>query len=116
MKTVFLFLSILLFTVSSCKKENGQVYKIDYSIGCSDCEVIYVSNQTGTQTTEYHQNSNWKYSFNAKKNQEVILLAYNTAGNPQGVTATIKLNDEILQTQTTYCPISGVSFCVDTIR
>ena len=82
----------------------------------TDCEVIFVSNQTGTQTTELHQNSSWSYSFNAKRNQEVILLAYNTSSYPQGVTATIKLNDAVLQTQTYYCQISGLSFCADTVR
>jgi len=116
MKKVFLLLAVVALAFSSCKKEAEAVCMVDYSIGCTDCEVIYVSDQSGTQSTEYHQNSSWGYSFNAKKNQEVILLAYNTAGNPQGVTATIKVNGTVLKTQTTYCPISGVSFCVDTIR
>ena len=116
MKKSLLMLTVTLLAFSSCKKESEQVYKIEYSIGCTDCEVIYVSGQAGTQATEFNQNSSWTYSFNAKKNQEVLLLAYNTSSTPQGVTATIKLNDAILETRTTYCPISGVSFCVDTIR
>lgn len=111
-----LLLIALLFT-SGCKKETvAKTYRVSYSIGCTDCEVIYVKDTEGTQQTEYHQNSNWTYSFMAKQGQEVLLLAYNTAGAPQGVTATIRLNDSILTTQTTYCPVSGVSFVVDTIR
>ncbi len=116
MKQIFILVSIITFALSACKKESEQIYKVDYSIGCTDCEVIYVSDQSGTQSTKFHQNSTWTYSFNAKKNQEVLLLAYNTSSAPQGVTATIKLNDIILETRTTYCPVSGVSFCTDTVR
>lgn len=114
------FLSLLLLAVlgaAGCKKETvAKTYRVSYAIGCSDCEVIYVKDTEGTQQTEYHQNSNWSYTFMARQGQEVLLLAYNTAGAPQGVTATIRLNDSILRTQTTYCPVSGVSFVVDTIR
>ncbi len=116
MKKAFLLLAVIALAFSSCKKESEQIYSVEYTIGCTDCQVIYVSDQSGTQTSEYHQNSSWKYSFNAKKNQEVLLLAYNTSSAPQGVTATIKLNDAVLQTRTTFCPVSGVSFCADTIR
>ncbi len=116
MKNIILLLAFITIALSSCKKENEQTYNVEYSIGCTDCEVIYISDQNGTQSTEFNKNSSWKYSFNAKKNQEVLLLAYNTSSAPQGVTATIKLNNEILETRTTYCPISGVSFCVDTVQ
>jgi hypothetical protein len=116
MKKFTLLFAALTLLLSACKKESEQVYKVSYSIGCTDCMVVYVSDQNGTQTTVEHQNSSWTYSFNAKKNQEVLLLAYNTASAPQGVTATINLNDEILETRTTYCAVSGVSFCADTVR
>ena len=116
MKKFTLLFASLTLLLSACKKEDEQVYKISYTIGCTDCSVFYTSDQAGTQFQEYNQNSSWTYSFNAKKNQEVMLMAYNTSSAPQGVTATIKLNDEILETRTTYCPISGYSFCVDTAR
>lgn len=116
MKNLFLLLLVIAATCSSCKKASDKIYKIDYSIGCTDCEVIYVSDQTGKQTTELNRNSSWTYSFNAKEGQEVLLLAYNTANNYQTVTATIKLNGEILKTRTVSCPINGLSFCVDTVR
>lgn len=116
MKKLLLLLTVSALTISSCKKENSQAYKVEYSIACTDCEVIYVSDQAGTQATEFHQNSSWKYSFNAKKGQQVLLLAYNTSSTPQGVTATIKLNGNTLQTQTNYCPVSGDAFVVDTIQ
>lgn len=85
-------------------------------MGCSDCEVIYISDSLGKQQTEYHKNSTWTYSFFGKKGQQVLFLAYNTSSAPQGVTATIELNDSVLTTQTNYCPISGDAFVLDTIR
>ena len=78
--------------------------------------VAYTSDPSENQLSEYHQSTGWTYSFNAKKGQQVLLMAYNTASAPQGVTATILLNEDTLETRTTYCPISGVSFCVDTVR
>lgn len=116
MKNIFFTLTIISLIFSSCKKETDKVYNIEYSIGCTDCEVIYTSDTEGNQLTELNQNSTWNYSFNAKPGQEVLLLAYNTSSNPQGVTATIKLNGVVSKTRTTYCPISGVSFCADTVR
>jgi hypothetical protein len=115
-----IFCAVIVFFFS-CKKDsdnnnNVPLYKISYNIGCTDCEVIYVSDSLGNQSTEYHQNSSWSYSFHGKKNQEVLMLAYNTSDHAQGVTATIMLNDTVLKSRTTYCAISGISFVVDTIR
>lgn len=114
-KNILLF-SVMLTLLSSCQKQSEQIYKIDYSIVCSDCMVVYTADQSGAQQTENHKSTGWTYGFNAQKGQEIIMLAYNTSSVPQGVTATIKLNGEILESRTTYCPISGVSFCVDTIQ
>lgn len=115
MKKIYTLTLLLVFAISSCTKPAEQVYNVEYNIGCSDCMVVYVSDQSGSQTSAYHQSSSWKFSFNAKKGQEVLLMAYNTSSAPQGVTATIKLNDAVLTTKTTYCPVSGISFVVDTI-
>ncbi|MBK7147540.1 MAG: hypothetical protein IPH78_01650 [Bacteroidetes bacterium] len=116
MKNIFLLFSIAITLLPSCKKASDSIYKIEYSIGCSDCMVAYTADQQGNQISEYHKSTGWTYTFNAKQGQQVLLMAYNTSSAPQGVTSTIKLNDEILETRTTYCPISGVSFCVDTIQ
>lgn len=116
MKNILFVLTITTMLISSCKKETAKVYKVEYAIGCTDCEVIYTSDTEGNQLTEFNQNSTWNYSFNAKPGQEVLLLAYNTSSAPQGVTATIKLNGLVTKTRTTYCPINGISFCADTIR
>ena len=118
-----IFASVLL--ISSCKKENTNpstnlnpplIYKVKYMMSCTDCQVIYISDTLGTQATKYHQNSSWSYSFNAKKNQQLLFLAYNQSSNAQAVTATILLNDSVLTTRTTYCPFNGSAFCVDTVR
>ncbi len=94
-----------------------KTYKVTYEIGCTDCQVIYYSDSMQTQAVEDHQNSSWTYTFYGKKGQEVLLFAYNTSSQAQGVTATIKLNDTTtLTSYTNYCPISGYSFVVDTLQ
>lgn len=109
---------ISLLALMSCSKTDdaGKTYLVEYSIGCTDCQVIYVSDKEETQTTEYNQNSDWSYSFNAQKGQEILLLAYNTGSAPQGVNVKISMNGEVLKDHTTYCAISGVSFAADTVR
>jgi hypothetical protein len=120
MKNLILLLGIITVAISSCKKENAnpalKIYKVKYTMICTDCQVIYVSDTLGTQSSAYHQNSSWSYTFNAKENQQLLFLAYNQSANPQAVTATISLNDSVLSTQTTYCPFNGSAFCVDTAR
>lgn len=117
MKKIFMLFAVIVLMFSSCKKEDAaKVLKIKYTIGCTDCWVAYTSDQAGTQGNAYHQNSTWTYSFDGKEGQELLLLAYNTASSHQAVTATIFLNDVVLRTQTTYCPVNGVAFCADTIR
>jgi hypothetical protein len=116
---LLLLLSAILNACKKSEKENEvkpTEYNVQYNIGCSDCMVAYVADTAENQQTEQHQNSNWTYSFKAKKNQQVLLLAYNTSSSPQGVYVKITLNDSILQERTTYCPISGVSFVVDTLQ
>jgi hypothetical protein len=126
MKNILLIFLALSFIFISCKKDNKdektshnstkKTYKVSYEIGCTDCEVIYYKDSLEAQASEYHKNSTWSYNFYARKGQAVVLLAYNTSGTPQGVTATIKVNDIITQTQTNYCPISGDAFVVDSIK
>jgi hypothetical protein len=120
MKSLIVFLSILLLLIVGCKKDNNNhqpvLWKVTYNIGCTDCQVVYYKDSLENQQSENNQNSSWSYTFYGKKNQTTLLLAYNTSDHPQGVTATIMLNDTILESRTTYCAISGVSFVVDTLR
>ena len=118
MKKALLLLTVIASAFSACKKEEAapKPYKVTYNIGCTDCMVAYIKDSEGNQESEYHKATGWTYSFESKPGQEVLLMAYNTSDHPQGVTATIKLNDSILVTETNYCAISGVSFVVDTIR
>ncbi len=121
-------MTIAAFFFAACKKEKvddnqitpvtpaKKTYKVTYEIGCTDCQVIYYGDSLETQVVEDHRTSSWTYTFYGRKNQSALLFAYNTSGAPQGVTATIKLNDTLLTTQTNYCPISGYSFVEDTIR
>jgi len=121
--TRIILLMFCIATIVGCKKNDtdndlpkAKTYKVQYNIGCTNCMVVYVADSLGTQQTEYNQNSSWSYTFFGKKEQEVLLLAYNTASAPQGVNVKIALNDSILRDRTTYCAISGISFAADTIR
>lgn len=118
MKNLLLLSIILACTVSSCKKETNETkkYTISYGINCNECDVFYTADQAGTQQSQYKKSTGWSYSFEAKQNQEILFLAYNNTSTPQGVTATIYLNGAVLETRTTYCPISGYAFCVDTLE
>ncbi|MDZ4847103.1 MAG: hypothetical protein SH857_16340 [Chitinophagales bacterium] len=98
----------------SCNKTPEVGRTVEYSIACADCEVIY-NISGGQQATEHHKNSDWTFSFSGKSGEIVLLFAYNTSTTPQGVTARIRLNDEILKEETRYCAISGYSFVVDTL-
>lgn len=121
MKKISILFLLIAFAFSSCTKVCKDcpailTYKVKYTMVCTDCEVVYVSDTSGTQTTEYHKNSSWSYTFNGKKNQQLLFLAYNTSSVMQGVTATISVNDSVVATQTNYCPVSGNAFVVDTIQ
>lgn len=117
MKGLLLVFIATLLLLNACKKEAAtNPYTIRYTVNCTNCDVFYTKDQTGAQGSEFNKNSSWTYSFEAKKNQEVLLLAYNKSSSPEAITATILLNDEVLETRTTYCPISGYAFCVDTIQ
>ncbi len=108
----------LMFAVASCKKEpvDTKKYTVSYGINCNECDVFYTADQTGTQQSQYKKSTGWSFSFEAKPSQEILFLAYNNTSNPQAVTATIYLNGNVLETRTTYCPISGYAFCVDTLE
>lgn len=112
---IALLASVLIASCSKDNNTNSNSYTVQYNIGCSDCMVIYVSDTAGTQTTEYHQNSDWSYTFEGKRGQEVLVLAYNTSSAPQGVNVRIAVNDSITKDRTTYCPINGVSLASDTL-
>lgn len=119
MKHTIGFLFLAMCIASSCTKDGKDdtaTFFVEYSIGCTDCMVVYVADTAGNQVTEHNQNSSWTYNFYGKKGQEVLLLAYNTGNAPQGVNVKIAVNDSIHKDRTTYCAISGVSFVTDTLR
>src|SRR5436190_22397263 len=95
------YLLLVLFTIVffSCKKKTEDdptptpsPKHVTYRIVCSDCEVIYYKSAM-VEATEYHKNSSWSYSFDGVKGDVVLLMAYNTSSAPQGVNATILVNN-----------------------
>ena len=128
MKTKKSILNIILavtisgLVISGCKKKDEEELSVPpiprhvtYRIICSDCSVFYYKAEM-VQGTEYNQNSTWSYSFDGVKGDVVQLVAYNTSGTPQAVSATIMLNNDTLVSRTNYCPISGYSFIRDTLK
>ena len=122
MRTNYILFLLFTFVFFSCKKKNDDdpvpasaSKHVTYRIACSDCEVIYYKSAM-VQGTEYHVNSSWSYSFDGVKGDVVLLMAYNTSSAPQGVNATIMVNNDTLCTQTNYCPISGYSFLTNTLE
>ncbi len=109
MKNLLLVSSFIIF-FSSCAKES---HTLRYEIGCTDCMVVYVD-ENGDQQSVYHVNSNWVKEIEVESGI-FLLMAYNTSGTPEAVTARMKLDGEIWQERTTYCPISGVVLITDTL-
>lgn len=64
---IALLASVLVVSCSKDDNTNSNSYTVQYNIGCTNCMVIYVSDTAGTQSTEYHQNSDWSYTFEGKK-------------------------------------------------
>ena len=123
MRLTHLLLAFAFLTFFSCKKNNDDpeptptpVQKqITYRIICSDCQVFYY--KAGMeQANEYHVNSSWSYSFTGTNGDVALLMAYNTSSAPQGVNATILVDNDTLCSQTNFCPISGYSFVTDTLE
>jgi hypothetical protein len=119
MKKIAVLLLVFGLALTACKKKKDPVpenpFGVQYSIVCTDCAVLYYYDEIGNDTMEFHKDSNWKYGFTGKKGQRLFLFAYNTSETPQDVTATILLNDTILERKTTYCPVNGSVLCADTI-
>ena len=125
MRITHLLLALFLLAFSSCKKDSDDPeptptptpvpQQVTYRIICSDCQVFYYKAGM-VQANEYHVNSSWSYSFDGVKGDVVMLMAYNTSNAPQGVNATILVDNDTLCSQTNFCPISGYSFVTDTLE
>jgi hypothetical protein len=118
----FLFAAVLATFLFACNKKDDDNptpaepdRNVTYRIDCPDCYVVYYK-ADGTEGTVQHANSSWSYSFTGKKDSTVLLVAMNTSGNPCAVGATILLNNDTLQHNVSYCPISGTVLVTDTLE
>lgn len=115
MRSVTICLIAVALIVTACKKENEEPKRtVSYKISCTDCFVVWEEN--GVQKNATHQGSSWSVTFEGQKGSQVLLVAQNSSGNPQGVGATILLNGDTLQHAVSYCPISGTVVVSDTLE
>jgi hypothetical protein len=115
MKSLVFCGSVVCILLLGCKKKTNETpRKVTYKIQCTDCYVVWEEN--GVQKNMQHVNSNWTTSFDGMKDSMVLVCAMNTAGTPQGVGATILLNDDTLKHAMNYCPISGTVVVADTLE
>lgn len=122
------FISILLFT-TSCKKEDvnenmneqneqtavEQEKTLRYEIECPDCYVVYYA-EDEEQISSPGESTGWYVELDVKSGFVGLLVAKNQSESPAAVTATMKLDGEVIQSKTTYCPISGTVLVTDTIQ
>lgn len=127
MKNLILTLSLIFITSilifnTGCKKEElkeevttEQSKKLRYEIDCPDCYVVYYSYDE-EQVSLTGKSTGWYKDLDVKTGFVGLIIAQNQSGTPAAVTATIKLNDEIIQSKTSYCPVTGTVFVTDTIH
>jgi len=119
MKKVSLLLLFAAATIS-CNKEDGANsdnlprLTVEYSISCPDC-YVYCKGANGSTQNFYHQDNSWAYSFEATAGDTLVLIAQNTSGAPAAVAGYIRLNNSLLASDTSYCPINGLIVLSDTL-
>ena len=120
---ILLFTSILL--LSSCNKQentltstttiNNTPKVVTYKISCNDCSVFW-KNENGEELSETNQDSSWEYSFNGKTGDLLQLWVMNTQDTYGYTNVSILLNNEILNSCNSGCPINGVAMALDTLQ
>ena len=124
--TLLLLSSIILLSVG-CKKEDlnpstepeteqvEQTKKLRYEINCPECYVVYYT-ENQEQIAVSGESTGWFVELDVNAGFVALIAAQNQSGSATAVTATIKVDGEILKTKTTYCPISGTVLVTDTIQ
>lgn len=111
---------------TSCKKEElnenmneqntvEQEKTLRYEIECPDCFVVYYA-EDEEQISSTGESTGWYAELDVKAGFVGLVAAQNQSGSPAAVTATMKLDGEIINTKTTYCPVSGTVLVTDTIQ
>lgn len=107
---------LMVLILPGCKKGNGDDTRtVKYSIQCADCYVICYD-ENGDEKTWEHQNSSWTYSFEGESGDVLLLFAYNTSNNPAMVGGKVEVDGTVTDEETSYCPVSGNIFVVDTLN
>lgn len=120
--TLLLLSSSILFSIG-CKKEDlnnddnaaEQKKKLRYEISCPECFVVYYD-QGEEQISSHGESTGWFVELDVEPGFVALIAAQNQSESHAAVTATIKLDGEIIKTNTTYCPVSGTVLVSDTIH
>lgn len=110
----------MLLCIAACDKDSNDTstptttLSVEYSIACPDC-FVYCTGTGGQVNNFFHQNSSWKFSYEASPGDTLRLVAQNTSGQPASVAGYIRINNAIVAADTSYCPINGVIIVSDTL-
>ncbi len=86
-----------------------------YEIDCPECYVVYYT-ENEEQIALSGESTGWFVELDVQSGFVALIAAQNQSGSAASVTATIKVDGEILKTNTTYCPISGTVLVTDTVQ
>lgn len=120
---MILSLAGILFAYSCSKDDNANstpapnptTLAVRYEIRGTDC-FVYCTGANGLANNFFHQGNSFNYSYNAKSGDTLRLIVQNTSGNPESISGYIYLNDSILASETSYCPINGTVIISDTLN
>jgi len=114
---------LIAFSFVSCNKKGPlepqlafpPLKSVTYKINCDDC-FVWWSNEDGVSESLNNQDSDWEYSFNGQSGDRLEVGVMNSEGSLGYNSVSILLNDEILQSSSSSCPITGAAFATDTLN
>ena len=120
----YFYLSLIAFLLISCSKNDPfdssgtipvSTKTVKYKISCHDCFVFWL-NESGFSESSYNQNSDWEYSFEGHSGDRVEVGVMNSEGNLGYNSVYIYLNNKLLESSNSSCPINGAAFVSDTLN
>ena len=126
MKTVkknLILLFICSALLTSCNKEDNKLSQtvteiqkiVKYKIDCDDCSVWW-TNENGELQHLTDQNSSWEYSFKGQSGDYLEIRVWNSPGVYGLNSVAVYLNDSLLSSDDSGCPLNGIAFLRDTLE
>jgi hypothetical protein len=119
----YIIFPLIAFSLFSCNKKGAlesqvvspPLKSVTYKINCDDC-FVWWRNEEGYSESLNHQNSEWEHSFNGRAGDPLEVGVMNSEGSLGYNSVSILLNDEVLQSSSSSCPITGAAFATDTLN